>query len=416
MRKLIGPAIRMGDAVWVRAGPEGYLRGKCEHLTIYTAAEWFGDHSGAIILQQKRTTKQLSFKGRWTTDSSKGFGTFQLSAPLFLFNSCRGRRRVELEQLQFYDVLCTMIVNGEKKILRPHVQKITTSWKQVFTGESIGCGENVVTMADPADFVRRGEGDLMEYKEFDAANKSIPLNTIFCSEKMQITEAKLTIHASTRSFREKTWADIFQSPGYASAAQDAGYLDDSVHVMAPSQIFEMLWPADCQHNRGAFAVDATPPPDSPDNESTGGGAFHHEPPHDGAPAWCPPVLPDEALAPAPWGAEAPSAPPFPFYEAPASAPWGAEAPPQHGYIRRADSGNAMPAAPWDLSHVTVGSPKAEPAIVEGMGLSNIAIAAGSDAPFSNLVPTALGKPSAEQKPKAAKKSLGPKAKADGQLK
>ncbi|CAE7319037.1 unnamed protein product [Symbiodinium sp. CCMP2592] len=423
---LRGGAVRMNGSLWVRAGPAGYLRGRCEDRLIYTTIEWFGERSGAIVLFCQLKPKQISFAGKWTTDNSGGFGTFQLSTPLLLWKADRGTRRVDLEQLQFsggekpaHFVHCNVCLRGCRDcFLSPFVKKITTSWRQVFTGESVGCMENVVTMADPADQVRRGESDLLEYEEIGAAGAAIPLDRIFPSEKVQITDAKLTIHASTRSFGEKKWADMCRNPGYAAAAQDAGYYDDEVHLLAPSQICEMMWPkptlsktsleddvtntedvdvcnttaccicrclhsesADCPHKPDDLSMTAMVLTELPDGAVTAGGAAH-------------------------------ATPPLPSCERPASAPWGAEAllgpRPKHDYIRRADTGNAMPPAPWEVDILPAGSSKAEPA-AEGIGSD------GSDAAFSGLVPTSLGKPSAKQKAESAKNSSGPKAKAEGRL-
>ena len=123
-------------------------------------------------------------------------------------------------------------------------------------------------------------------------------------------------------------------------------------------------PTECQQNPDDLSMTAMVLPELPEGDATEGGASH------------PP-------------------PPFPGYEMPASVPWGVEASlgprPQQDCIRRADAGNAMPPAPWEADILLAGSSKAEPA--EGMGDC-------SDATFSGLVLTSLGKPSKKQKAKA----------------
>ncbi|CAE7907541.1 unnamed protein product, partial [Symbiodinium microadriaticum] len=412
MELLKGGAVRMNGSLWVRAGPAGFLSGQCEDRIILTTMEWFGKTSGTIVLDFQSKTRRIEFAGKWTTDNSEGFGVFRLSAPLLLWRADGGARRVELKKLHFFDsvmplqpphlgrtcgaqhVQCKVCLRGGSEyLLSPCVKKITTNWRQVFTGESVGSMENVVTMADPGDEVRRGEGDLLEYEEVDATGAVIPSDRIyFSSEKMQITDAKLTIHASTRSFGEKKWADLCRNPGYASAAQDAGYYDDSVHLMAPSHIFEMMWPRSMP-NETSLKDDVT---NTEDIDVCNAAGCETPCCLRSEVAECQQNLDDLSMTAMVWpglpecAATAASRPPppCPGCEMPASVPWGAEAllgpRPQQNYIRRADSGNAMPPAPWEADIFLAGSSKAEPA--EGMGdCSDAAFSGKALHPFFRVV-------------------------------
>ena len=263
--RLRGGAIDMDGSVWVRAGLEGYLEGKWKIWRLRTTLEWFDEQSGAVALvDDKGRMKLIRFKGTWSSHGKDGFGTFELNRPQILGSmGPRFRKRpVQLVKLEFsgaQDTAAQLLttahcvltwkptsseVRTEQVTLSQMVERISTRWRQVFAGESYGDKANVITLADPVDEWRRGEGELLHHEELDLSGSPLKLEDIVASEKVQVLRVKLTTHARTIKFRDKTFAEKvnFCCSSYDAAARDAGHSDDAVPLISPCEIYHRLWP------------------------------------------------------------------------------------------------------------------------------------------------------------------------------
>ena len=319
----------MDGSVWVRAGLEGYLEGNWEDWTLRTTLEWFDEQSGAVALvDDKGRMKIVRFKGTWSSHGKDGFGTFQLDRRQLLgrIGDNFRKRPVQLVKLEFSgaeDTATQLLttahcvltwkptsseVRTEQVALSQMVERISTRWRQVFAGESYGDKVNLITLADPVDEWRRGEGELLYHEEFEVSGGHTPggpmppqmpldeeeteglernepvadvgaglhiggpaaedgpdgveseaskvkLEDILASEKVQVLRVKLTTHARTIKFRDKTCAESanFCCAGYNAAAQDAGHDDNTVPLIPPCEMYHRLWPASEKHD--AFGED-----------------------------------------------------------------------------------------------------------------------------------------------------------------
>ena len=302
----------MDGSVWVRAGLEGYLQGSWEDWTLRTTLEWFDEQSGAVALvDDKGRMKIVRFKGTWSSHGKDGFGTFQLDRRQLLgrIGDNFRKRPVQLVKLEFSgaeDTATQLLttahcvltwkptsieVRTEQVALSQMVERISTRWRQVFAGESYGDKVSVITLADPVDAWRRGEGELLYHEEFDMSGGHTPggpmasgptdeaveqnepvadigaglhvggpaaehgpdgleskaskveLEDILASEKVQVLSVKLTTHARTLKFRDKTCAEsvAFCCSSYNDTARDEGYSDDPAPLIPPCEIYRRLW-------------------------------------------------------------------------------------------------------------------------------------------------------------------------------
>ena len=260
---------------------EGYLEGSWKDWTLRTTLEWFDEQSGAVALvDDKGRMKLVKFNGTWSSHGKGGFGTFQLDRPQILARiGCPFRKRpIQLSNLQFSGgedsankwspkALCMLTwkptpneVRTEQVTLSQMVERISTRWRQVFAGESYGDKVNLITLADPVDEWRRGEGELLYHEEFDMRGGRTPggehgqdrlegnagrveLKDILASEKVQVLSVKLTTHARTLKFRDKTCAEsvAFCCSSYNDTARDEGYSDDPAPLIPPCEIYRRLW-------------------------------------------------------------------------------------------------------------------------------------------------------------------------------
>ena len=250
---LRGGAIRVGRSVWVPSGLRGCLKGTYQGRTIVMTLEHFHEQSGVVYhVGDKDKVHEAKLKGKWTRHCSDGFHSFQLQSPQLLWRSvCTRVQLSEITLLEEEDSRpdCArgyLVLNGGEVPLYPLAETITsTTWREAFAGEAVGNRENVVTLAHPSDAIRRGESEvLLRYEEFDSCGSPLSLDRILGTETLKILEVRLTVHATTRKFRDKTFAEEYLcSQGYNSEARNAGHEDDpaSLPLISPNRIYSMLY-------------------------------------------------------------------------------------------------------------------------------------------------------------------------------